>query len=567
MESNGYVTRWQRTFRQAVDPFGVMEGCWQVQRAWWEHPRELAEELERLRDGVWQVYRCSWQRFTGISHGNACPAATYDERFQDRVWEENLFLASTRESYLLGTRWLMDAIYETPGVSDKTRGRAAFLVRQLLNATAPTNFFWTNPGALIRFMETGGRSLVDGFENYAADLRHGSIRMVDTDAFEVGTTLATTQGTVVLRNELVELIQFAPVTPQVHPVPILLVAPWINKYYILDLTPENSLIRYLVSQGFTVFVTSWKNAGTELRHTTFEDYMLKGVLASIEAAREITKAPQVHLVGYCLGGTIDSALMAWLNRGEASEVPVGHWTLLTTLVDFSAPGEIDLFIDEESIEFLEKRMATRGYLDGQDMATSFRMLRPNSLIWRYYVSKYLFGESPPAVDVLYWNMDSTRMPEAMHSFYLRQFYLHNQLVKKDCLTLAGRPIDLGRITQPLYVVGTEQDHITPWQQTFKICSLVKGPVRYALATSGHILGIVNPPVDPPKRRYWVGDATGERDAEGWRDRTDKVSGSWWADWVAWLRPHCGIPQVPPSLGSDRHPPLSDAPGTYVLERT
>ena len=514
-----------------------------------------------------QVYSSSWQRFTGTFQKNACPAATYDERFQDRVWEENASLASIRESYLMGTRWLMDAVHETPWVSDKTRGRAAFWVRQMLNATAPTNFFWTNPGALIRFMETGGRSLTDGFENYVADLQQGSIRMVDPDAFEVGTTLATTPGAVVLRNELVELIQFAPVTQQVHPVPILLVAPWINKYYILDLTPENSLVRYLVGQGFTVFVTSWKNPGPELRHTTFEDYMLKGVLESIDAAREITGSPQIHLAGYCIGGTIDTALMAWLNHKKASKVPVGHWTLLTTLVDFSAPGEIDLFIDEESIEFLEKRMATRGYLDGQDMATSFRMLRPNSLIWRYYVHNYLFGESLPAVDVLYWNMDSTRMPEAMHSYYLRQFYLHNRLVQKDSLTLAGRPIDLGRITQPLYVVGTEQDHIAPWEQTFKICSQVKGPVRYVLATSGHILGVVTPPVDPPQRHYWVDDATGQSDAVGWRDRTDKVSGSWWSDWLTWLRPRCGSPQAPPPLGSDRHPPLADAPGTYVLERT
>lgn len=566
MESSDYLPPSQHGFRQAVDPFGVLESCWQVQRAWWERPRELADELERLRDGMWQVYSASWQRFAGTCQAPPCPAVTYDERFQDRVWEENPMLALIRESYLLGTRWLMDAVYETPGVPDKTRGRAAFWVRQWLDATAPTNFLWTNPGALIRVLETGGRSLVDGFENWVADLRRESIRMVNPDAFVVGKTLATTPGKVVLRNELVELIQFAPTTEQVHPVPILLVAPWINKYYILDLSPENSLIRHLVGQGFTVFVTSWKNPGTEMRHTNFEDYMFKGVLATIEAAREITGAPQVHLAGYCLGGTLDATLMAWLNRGPASEVPVGHWTLLTTLVDFSAPGEVDLFIDEESIEYLEKRMATQGYLAGQDMATSFRMLRPNSLIWRYYVNNYLFGESPPAVDVLFWNMDCTHMPEAMHSYYLRQFYLHNRLVQKDALTLGGRPIDLGRITQPLYVVGTEQDHIAPWQQTFKVCSLVNGPVRYVLATSGHILGVVTPPVDPPRRRYWVGDATGCSDAEGWCDRMTKVPGSWWADWIAWLRPQCGTPQAPPPLGSDRHPPLAGAPGSYVLER-
>jgi polyhydroxyalkanoate synthase len=391
--------------------------------------------------------------------------------------------------------------------------------------------------------------------------------MVDERAFQVGKNLATTPGAVIYRNEILEVIQFSPTQATVHEVPIVFVSPWINKYYILDLGEKKSLIRHMVDQGFTVFVTSWKNPGPDMRDTTLDDYMLKGTLEAVRAAREITGAPHVHLSGYCIGGTIVAALLAWLNRaGGRAKPPVGHWSLFTTLLDFTNPGDVDVFISEAGIETLERRMAEKGYLDGQDMASTFRMLRANSLIWHYHIRNYLHGETPPPLDVLFWNMDTTRMPEAMHSFYLRELYLKNKLAQKDGLTLGGRPIDLGRITQPLYAVGTEQDHIAPWKETFKVCGLVGGPVRYALATSGHILGIINPPVDPPKRKFWIADATGQRDPEAWRADIPKVPGTWWTDWVEWLRPQCGARKAPPSLGTEQYPPLADAPGTYVLER-
>jgi polyhydroxyalkanoate synthase len=315
-----------------------------------------------------------------------------------------------------------------------------------------------------------------------------------------------------------------------------------------------------------VFVTSWKNPGTALRNTRFEDYMLKGALASVDVARAICETEHVHLVGYCIGGTLVTALAAWLNRGDSGQQsPIAHMTLLTTLVDFAEAGDIDVFIDEDSVDALDDLMAHYGYLDGKDMVMTFRSLRSNSLIWHYWVHNYLLGEAPPRFDVLYWNADYTRLPHAMHSFYLREFYLNNKLIQPDGITLSGRPIDISRITQPLYAVGTEQDHIAPWKSAFRICALARGPVHFVLATSGHIMGVLSQPLDPPKRRYWVGDATGQSDPEVWRAQLDKTVNSWWTDWVAWLRPKCGPERAPPALGNADLPSLEPAPGSYVLE--
>lgn len=550
-----------------LDPFGIADTCREIQRAWWARPYQLSEELNRLSARAFAL--ATWQRAAGRrSNGDLIPAVPFDERFQHPLWTQNPYLDTVKEFYLLYTRWLEDAIYNTPEAPEKVRRKAAFWTREFLNALAPTNFFWANPEAIVRARASGGQSLVQGWRNLLADVAAGKVSMVDESAFEVGVNIATTPGAVVYRNELVELIQYSATTDQVHSVPIVIVAPWINKYYILDINERQSLVRYLLGQGFTVFVTSWKNPGADMRDTTFDDYMLRGVLESVNAAREISGAGQVHLTGYCIGGTIVTALLAWLNRGPEldTRLPVAHATLLTTLVDFTLPGDIEAFIDEDSLDAIDDLMAHHGYLDGRDMATSFRTLRSNSLIWHYWVHNYLLGESPPAFDVLHWNSDATRLPYAMHSFYLRQFYLHNKLVQADGLSLGGRAIDLARIRQPLYVVGTEQDHIAPWQSTFKVCQHVGGPVRYVLATSGHIMGVLNPPADPPKRRYWAGDATGGSDPEAWRAGVEKTPNSWWMDWVEWLKPQCGKQTAPPGLGGEKHPPLAPAPGNYVLEQ-
>ncbi|HEY5719730.1 MAG TPA: alpha/beta fold hydrolase [Gammaproteobacteria bacterium] len=558
---------WLKAVREAVDPFGMLDACRQVQQAYLRQPQAWLAELERFGSGLTAVQLHALRRYTGEREADLVSVNEFDERFQDEVWQENPFFDHLKELYLLGTRWLDDAVRNSPVADPQVRQKAEFLNRQLVNALAPSNLFWSNPAALLRALQTGGKSLAQGYANLVSDLNRGTIRMTDESAFRVGENLATTPGKVVLRNRLLELIQYAPTTPRVHALPIVLVSPWINKYYILDLNERKSLIRFLVGQGFTVFVTSWKNPVKEHAGTTFDDYLVDGVLQAVEAARSICNVPQVHLTGYCIGGTLVAALMAWLTRArKAGPSPVAHWTLLTTLVDFSEPGEIGVFIDEQTIAWLEQRMAKTGYLDGGDMANAFRALRSNSLVWMYYVHNYLLGEELPRFDVLFWNMDTTRMPEQMHAFYLREFYLNNRMVEPDGLTLAGRPIDLRRIEQPLYVVGAEQDHIAPWRATWKIGALVKGPVRYVLATSGHILGIINPPTDPPKRRYWAGEHDGTSTPDAWLEATPKVPGTWWEDWVGWLGTRCGEQVAPPPLGNDAHPALADAPGTYVLER-
>lgn len=555
-------------FASTLDPFDIAGSSLAVQKAWLRQPERLATTLQQLMLDACKVHDRFSRASSGIPSAPAVTAVVYDERFKDAVWTDQPWFAYLKEMYLLYVRWLEDAIHATEGVTPEQRRRAAFWNRQWLDAAAPTNYFWTNPEALRRARATQGLSMLWGLQNWLEDAAAQDVRMVEPDAFQVGRDLATASGQVVLRNELLELIQYAPVTTQVHATPIVLVAPWINKFYIMDLSPRNSLVRYLTGQGFTVFITSWKNPGSEARATTLDNYLLKGVRPALEAARTICGVPQVHATGYCLGGTAIAMLLAWLNADPADRAanPVAHWTTFTTLVDFSDPGEIGVFLNEASFDFLCQRMAKTGFLDGADMAKAFRMLRPNSLIWHYVMHSYLYGEELPPSDVLFWNCDTTRMPAAMHAFYLRELYLNNKLMEPGNLEIGGRRLNLGAITEPLYAVGAEQDHIAPWRQTFQLCGLTGGAARYILATSGHILGIINPPVTPPKRRYWAGDATGCNDPEAWREHIEKQPGSWWEDWTRWLAERCGPLGPPPSLGHASYPALGPAPGRYVLEK-
>jgi polyhydroxyalkanoate synthase len=552
----------------AFDPFDIAGSSLAVQQAWLRQPERLATRLQQLMLDASRVHDRFARASMGIPSEPALAAVVYDERFQDPVWTDQPWFDYLKEMYLLYSHWLEDAIYATEGIDPKQRQRAAFWTRQWLDAVAPTNYFWTNPEALRRAIASEGFSMLWGLQNWLRDAALQDVRMVEPDAFQVGRDLATTPGQVVFRNELLELIQYAPTTPQVHAIPIVLVAPWINKFYIMDLSPRNSLARYLVNQGFTVFITSWKNPGPEARATTLDDYLLKGVRPALEAARTISGVPQVHASGYCLGGTAVAMLLAWISADSADRAthPVAHWTTFTTLVDFSDPGEIGVFLSEASFDFLRQRMAKTGYLDGANMAGAFRMLRPNSLIWHYVIHSYLYGEELAPSDVLFWNCDTTRMPAAMHEFYLRELHLNNKLMQPNRLEIGGRRLDLGAITQPLYAVGAEQDHIAPWKQTFRLCGLTGGPARYVLATSGHILGIISPPVTPPKRRFWVGDATGCSDPEAWRENIEKGPGSWWEDWTRWLAERCGSLGPLPAMGHADYPPMEPAPGRYVLEK-
>lgn len=550
-----------------LDPFGINNTFLKIQKAWMSHPQEQLEAQRELAGSLWMLNLNALTSMTGGNGQNAEKPKEADERFQDPEWQANLGNSLMVQNYLAYTRWLEKMVYDTPGVDKKEAHAGAFWTRQWFNALAPSNFFFTNPVAIHKAMETRGASLAKGLENFLADMKAGEVQMMGNEStLTLGKEMANTPGSVVLRTELFELIQYHPVGKKVRAMPIVVVPPWINKYYIMDLTEKKSMVRHLVNDGFTVFMISWKNPGADMADNTFEKYLLKGMLKAIDAARDISKSDKVHAIGYCIGGTGLTALMGLLNRKfKPEDVPVAHWTLLASLADFSRPGEIEAFINEKSLATIEGIMEKQGYLDKKQLSSAFRMLRPNSLIWHYVVHKYLYGETPPTLDVLAWNSDSTRLPRALHTFCLRQFYVENNLVKKDAIVLDGHPIDLGKVTQPLYSVGTTEDHITPWAGTFRTAGLVAGPVRYALSTSGHILGIINPPSPTSKREYWVGEAGGQTDSDTWLASQTKQSGSWWNDWTAWLHESSGPMKAPPAIGQKDYPVLCEAPGAYVLE--
>ena len=554
---------------KAADPYGVTASLLNAQAAWMMHPQELMRAASALSGDLIALQAHLMRRAMGMPSADVIAPHADDVRFADPVWTQVATWDIIKEWYLAFTHRLQDMYFETPGLSDKERRRAAFWSRKWLNMVAPTNFFWLNPVAMERFIRTRGQSAVQGFQNFLRDARAKNIQMVEPDAFVVGKDLATTPGKVVFRNRLVELIHYAPTTEKVRATPIVIVTPWINKFYILDLTAKKSMVKYLTDQGFSIFITSWKNPDADMAEVRLDDYLLEGVNEAVRVACDFCKQSKVHLVGYCIGGTLVATYMAWANRRFGNDqVPVAHWTLFTTLTDFAHPGDIDVFIDEACVGALDETMAKKGYLDGSEMASSFRLLRSNSLIWHYWVSSYLMGEDLPPFDVLFWNVDTTRMPRAMHSYYLHEMYLNNNLIKRDKLTIAGEPIDLDRIVQPLYVVTAEDDHIAPWKQCYRIRKYinVQAPVRFVRSSSGHILGIVNPPVNPPKRSYWIGEPERNEHWEHWFDRAEHKPGSWWEDWTAWLGARCGELVEAYPAASRAYPALAEAPGTYVLEK-
>jgi len=557
------------SLQQRIDPFGVTTSLLNAQAAWMMHPQELARAISGMSGDMLALQTHLVRRAFGLPSTDVVTPQADDARFADPVWSDAPTWDIIKESYLAITHRLEDMLFDTPGLSDKERRRAAFWVRTWLNAVAPTNFFLTNPVAMRKFVDTHGESLVSGFKYFMRDVEAKNIRIVEPDAYKVGTDLAITPGRVVFRNRLVELLHYTPTTAQVHQTPIVIITPWINKFYVLDLTPRRSLVKYLTDQGYSVFITSWKNPTAEMADVRFDDYLQEGVDQVVQTARQLCHSTQVSLTGYCIGGTLVATYMAWASRHYSEKkMPVAHWTLFTTLTDFSKPGDIDVFIDEGAISALEEKMAKTGFLAGDDMASSFRLLRSNSLIWHYFEHSYLFGEPLPPFDVLFWNMDTTRMPAAMHSFYLREMYLHNNLMKRDALTIAGEAIDLDRITQPLYAVGAEDDHIVPWRQSYRIRKYVnvKAPVRFVLTTSGHIFGVVNAVVNPPRRSFWVAEPERNEHFEQWFARAEKKTGTWWEDWLAWLAPQCGPLVDAPEVGNKNWPDLGPAPGTYVLEK-
>ncbi len=523
-----------------------------------------ADYNRRLFETNMKVWSSAVSRFWGLSRQEEDKGRP-DKRFSEPEWTENPYYETLKETYLLASEYLLKEAAETDGQGETgEEQQLKFHLKQFVEAMAPANFLLTNPAAHKRVMETGGMSLVDGARNLISDLEEGRLSMVDANAFEVGENLATTPGKVVYRNELIELIQYEPRTGQVHEVPILFLPPWINKYYILDLSEKNSMVRYLVEQGFTVFMTSWKNPDSSMEETRFEDYMTRGPLKAVDVIREVTGSEKVNPVGYCIGGALLVMTLAWLAAGDEEEKQkFGDPTFMVSLQDYSEVGEIEVFMDEPQFEAMEMQMLERGYLDDRKMANMFNLLRSSDLIWANVINNYLLGQKPPALDMLYWNSDGARMARDAHSFYIRNTYLENNLVKPGEVELMGRPIDLGRITSDIYAVGAEKDHIVPWKAAWKISELANtNSTRFTLAASGHIAGMIAPP--DKNRGYWTGEGQYET-AEEWREHAEEHEGSWWEDWRGWLEQRSGEQTDPPRMGSDQYPPLEDAPGTYVKE--
>src|SRR5579864_7409825 len=549
-----------------ADPLNLAQAFLEMTQRMLADPAKLVQ----AQLGLWQDYMKLWQRTAERLVGGAesepvIEPGAADRRFKDNAWSENAVFDYVKQSYLLTARWMQATVKQVDGLDDKTSKKIDFYTRQFVDAIAPSNFVLTNPEVLRATVESGGENLVKGLDNLLRDLERGHgrlmIKMTDLDKFKVGENIAVTPGQVVYQNDLIQLIQYEPATATVHRRPLLIIPPWINKFYILDLRPENSFIRWAVEQGHTVFVVSWVNPDERLAAKSFEDYMREGLLAALDAMEQATGERDANVIGYCLGGTLLAATLAYMTAKRDGRVKSA--TYFVTMVDFAEAGELSVFIDEEQLQALEQRMSKKGYLEARDMHTTFNMLRANDLIWSFVVNNYLLGKQPFPFDLLYWNSDSTRMPAAMHSYYLRNMYQRNLLVKPGGITLAGVPIDLRRIKTPAFLLSTREDHIAPWRSTYAATQIYAGPIKFVLSASGHIAGVVNPPgskyghfendKNPPTAEEWLAGATQHPD-------------SWWPVWEKWVAQYAGgeVPARQPGDGKLR--PIEDAPGSYVKVR-
>jgi polyhydroxyalkanoate synthase len=556
--------------KNPFDPLGVGAMSMEVWRAMMTSPGALLEAQAEFGRALTDVAARGASAASDTEPAGTPVVAPDpgDRRFSNPVWTTNPYFDALKQGYLLSVKAVLGSIDAAEGIDDATKRRVKFFAKQFTDAMSPTNVPWFNPDVLEETMRSGGANFRRGMENVLEDARNNEGRpaLVDESAFEVGKNVATTPGNVVFRNELIELIQYAPTQEAIYARPLIIVPPWINKFYILDLQAANSFVKYATDAGRNTFVISWRNPDASLADLTWADYVKLGPLAAIRVASEIAASPDVDAIGYCIGGTLLSTALAYLARTDSKVVNTA--TFFAALVDFTDPGDVMAFLTGEALAFIEGQMAEKGVLSGRAMADTFSMLRANDLIWGVAVNRYLLGRDAPAFDLLYWNSDATRIPRAAHSYYLRQMYVENNLAKPDALEVDGVPIDLGRITLDTYCVATSEDHIAPWRSVYAMTRHFGGPTTFRLGASGHIAGIISPP--QKKKAVWWGTPPGTAnppDPDAWLAAAPRHEGSWWPDWTAWLAQRSPAQiRSPEAPGSEHYPSLGDAPGTYVLER-
>ena len=526
----------------------------------------MAQDSERwleLNNRYYRSHLTLWQACANPSADGAAtlPPSTTDRRFRAPEWREPYY-NYLAQSYLLSARWLEEMTAATK-LEAHAKHKLEFYTRQMIDALSPANFPWSNPEAIKLAAETDGASISQGLKNLAADIDKGLVSMTDEAAFEVGRNLAITPGTVVYENDFMQLLQYSPLTGQVHERPLVMVPPCINKYYILDLQPDNSYVRHAVAAGHTVFMVSWRNMPAEMGNATWDGYLEEGVMRALTVAQEISGASKVNALGFCVGGTLLACALAVMRaRGED---PVASATFLTTMLDFSDTGELSVFIDEPYVTAREAEFAQGGVLRGRELALTFASLRANDLIWPYVINNYLKGRTPEAFDLLYWNSDSTNLPGTMYKYYVRHTYLENNLRVPGKLTMCGVPVDLANVDMPAYLLAAREDHIVPWRTAYSSVPLLGGPLQFVLAASGHIAGVVNPVVRN-KRNFWTND-TLTPDAETWLEGAASQPGSWWPHWTTWLAQYGGAQVTAPGIpGNARYPAIEPAPGRYVKHK-
>jgi polyhydroxyalkanoate synthase subunit PhaC len=564
---------WQRQMDEAsgqefaiIDPQAIGRAFMDFQTRLMADPAKLVEAQLRLLQSNMELWQRTLQRMMGEDAPPVAEPEKGDRRFKDEAWSEDLLFDYIKQSYLLSSRWLRGLVKETDDLDPRTKEKVEFYTRQFVSAISPSNFALTNPTVLRRARETSGQNLIEGLKHLLDDLERGKgklkVSMVDTEAFEVGRNVASSPGKVVFQSDLMQLIQYAPSTGQVYKRPLVIVPPWINKFYVLDLQPRNSLIKWAVDQGHTVFVISWVNPRKDLAHKDFHDYMLEGPLAALDAIEKATGEHEVNILGFCIGGILTASTLAYCAAKGDERIKAA--TFLASLFDFKKVGEVSVFIDDGQLERIEKHVREKGYLEGQHMADMFNMMRENDLIWSFVVNNYFMGREPPPFDLLYWNSDATRLPATMLLFYLRQVYHQNRLMQPGGLELAGTPVDLRRVRTPTYFVATKEDHIAPWQSCYPGTQAFSGQRKFVLGASGHIAGIVNPP-GAKKYGFWTNQRL-PADPDRWLEGAKFEEGSWWPDWAGWLARRAGkkVPARKPGDGGLKA--IEDAPGSYVKVR-